>query len=219
MRQFVVLFAMLLFTQKSYSANLKYDQILILAGDKHKLSAFMPHLNDHLSEQAKIAFYGMNVNPNKGNHLKDLKKVDGLIRKDFTTDKKILVLAWSISSKLLVDLIQANLSINKIIMFDPMDGSPPLSRESKNRPHTTSRKLSRTDLNVLIIKAQLRHRSHVFFKPICDKPSAEFRKFVKQYENTKLQTRIISSAGHLDLIYDPFGFRLVACKSGTKKRP
>ena len=56
------------------SEDFHYEQIIILAGDKHRLQAFSPLLEGLTSETPKIEFYGMNVNPNRGDHLKDLSK-------------------------------------------------------------------------------------------------------------------------------------------------
>ena len=137
----------------------------------------------------------------------------------FDTDKKVLLLSWSISSKLVVDLLSSQGNIDKVIMFDPMDESPPLSRKSVRRPKTTNRALPRNDVDVLILKAEFSHRSNFIFKSICDKKPKVYRSFVEQYKNSNLRTYVIKGAGHLDLIFGPFGLGArIACRSGPKRK-
>lgn len=197
----------------------KYKQVLILAGDKHRTTAFTPLLKKHTTNNTELRFYGMNVNPNRGNHIQDLKNIQNIISESFNDDKEILVLSWSIASKLVVDLLDSSPNIKKVIMFDPMDGSPPLSKTSDLRPETTNKELPRLDVEVLILKAELSHRSNFIFKAICDRKPHEFEKFTTQYDVVNPQVHVIKGAGHLQLIYGPFGILAhLACRSGPKKK-
>lgn len=191
-----------------------YNQVIVLAGDKHKYSSFEPHLAPYLAEKSVPLFYGMNVNPNQGDHYVDRQKVLDLMAQNFDKEQKILVLGWSISAKLIVYLLEEYPNIDRVIMMDPMDGSPPLSRNSEKRPFTTELELPRTDFKTLIIKAENSHLSYSLLFPICDQPKQNYLLYMDQYEDTDLFVKVIKQAGHLDLIYGPFGIGArIACRS------
>ena len=192
------------------------EAVYIVSGNLHPTTTLRPYFAGRIPINS-VFTYQIPVSPFFSDHKEEQQKISAHFQEHLGDTDNVLLLGWSIGGKFAGPLVNKFSNIKKVILMDPMDGAPPLSKPSLKFPFLTKIPIKRhkASLEVLIIKAEFNTRHpYPWFKCHIAEQGAQL--FLHQFAAFEPQFQIVPEAGHNDLLFPPIS-RLgrLACSPGT----